>query len=250
MSEGPDHRGGTRKAFLHGVRTMVPVAFAIMPFAILLGVTAGDAGWSWWMVLAQSAFVLAGAAQLAMVRLLEDGTPVIIVILTAALINLRFAMYGAALRPWLAHVSMKGRALAAYALTDQAFAVGTGAFEDLPKANRYAFHMGAALTLPAAWIPVTTLAAALGSRLPSGWSFEFAVPLTFLALLAPALRPPAGRSATTMRAAWTAALVGGGVATAAWSLPYNLGLMVGALAGVAVGAVVGSRNRPAAEARP
>lgn len=212
---------------------MLPVALAMLPFAVLLGVTAADAGWSPWMVLAQSVLVLAGAAQLAMVALLAEDAHLVVVVLTVALINMRMAMYGAALRPWLAHVPVRGRALGAYVVTDQAFALATSAFPDLPERDRFPYYLGAAFTLPALWFVATTLAAALGTALPDDWSFEFALPLTFLALLVPALKS---------RPAWVAAGVGGGVATLAATLPFNLGLMLGALAGVTVGALVEVRR--------
>ncbi len=212
---------------------MLPITLAMLPFAILLGVTAADAGWTWWMVLLQSVFVVAGASQLAMVRLLDEGAPVLVIIATAGLINLRFAMYGAALRPSFAGAPRRLRALVAYMLTDQAFALGTRDMPGLPATHRWPYYLGAAFTLPVMWFSVTTLSAIVGQRLPAGWSFEFAVPLTFLALLVPALKT---------RAAWIAAAVAGLVATLAATMPYNAGLMVGALVGIAIGALAGVRK--------
>ncbi|HVL47112.1 MAG TPA: AzlC family ABC transporter permease [Candidatus Thermoplasmatota archaeon] len=215
------------RPFLAGVRAMLPVTFAMLPFAILLGVTAANLGWPWWRVLLQSVFIVAGAAQLAMVRLLDEGAPAIVVIATAALINLRFAMYGAALRPWFAGAPRRLRALVAYVLTDQAFAVGTRDMPALEAKDRWPFYLGSALTLPVMWFTVTTASAIVGARLPAAWPLEFAVPLTFLALLAPALRT---------RGAWIAAGAAGAIATAAAVLPYNVNLLLGALAGIGLGA--------------
>ena len=70
-----------------------------------------------------------------------------------------------------------------------------------------------------------------------GWlPLRFAVPLTFLALLVPAIRT---------RAHATAAVVGGSVATAGVGIPYNLGLLVGALLGVAAGSLVATKTQRA-----
>lgn len=223
----------TERPFWAGVRAMLPVAVAMLPFAILLGVTAAAMGWTWWMVLLQSVFVVAGAAQLAMVRLLDDGSPLVVVIATVALINLRFSMYGAALRPWFVGAPRKLRALVAYVLTDQAFAIGVRDMPDLAPETRWRYYLGSALTLPVMWFSVTTLSAIVGRRLPPDWPFEFAVPLTFLALLVPALKT---------RAAWIAAGVAGLVATLAGAFPYNAGLMVGALVGITVGALTEVRR--------
>ena len=68
----------------------------------------------------------------------------------------------------------------------------------------------------------------LGSAVPESWSLEFAIPLTFMALLVLAIRNKPGA---------VAAVVGGAIALAGVALPYNLGLPIGALAGVAAGMV-------------
>ena len=66
----------------------------------------------------------------------------------------------------------------------------------------------------------------LGARVPPSWSLEFALPLTFIALLAPILRD---------RPAVAAALAAGTVAVIGAGWPYKLGLVAAALAGIAVG---------------
>ena len=72
----------------------------------------------------------------------------------------------------------------------------------------------------------------LGGDIPDGVQLGFAVPLTFLALLLPALRD----RPTAAAAAGEAAVC---IATAA--LPNSLNLIVGAIAGVAVGVMVSRR---------
>ena len=58
----------------------------------------------------------------------------------------------------------------------------------------------------------------LGAHIPSSWSLDFAIPLTFLALLFPTIRnhPSA-----------IAAVCAGILALAGHKLPYNLGLFFG-----------------------
>ena len=65
--------------------------------------------------------------------------------------------------------------------------------------------------------------------MPESWSLDFAIPLVFLALLMPLLRN---------RPSLAAALTGGVVSVVAWSAPYRLGLIIGALAGVVAGVLV------------
>ncbi|MOA32819.1 hypothetical protein D3C78_1540680 [compost metagenome] len=66
----------------------------------------------------------------------------------------------------------------------------------------------------------------LGAGIPEDWSLGFAIPLSFLALLIPSLRSPATIGA---------ALTGGVLAVLAVDLPYNLGLLAGALGGIIAG---------------
>jgi predicted branched-subunit amino acid permease len=68
---------------------------------------------------------------------------------------------------------------------------------------------------------------------PESWSLDFTLPLTFIALVFPALRDRAGAAA---------ALSAGVVAVAAVGLPYRLGLLVAAAAGISIGLVVEARR--------
>jgi predicted branched-subunit amino acid permease len=71
----------------------------------------------------------------------------------------------------------------------------------------------------------------LGANVPPSWSLDFAIPLTFMALLVPTLRD---------NAAVIAALTGGAVATIAVGLPFNLGLVLAAISGIGAGLLVES----------
>ena len=74
----------------------------------------------------------------------------------------------------------------------------------------------------------------LGATIPASWSLDFAIPLVFLALLVPAIRD---------RPSAIAAAVGGLVALGANDVAYNLGLIIGAVSGIAAG-VVAERVAP------
>jgi len=201
---------------------MAPVMVGMTPFAFLLGLTAAGTNWTWWMVGIQSIAYIAGAAQLAAVQLLGDGAPLVVVVATVALINLRFLMYSAAVGPRYRGSPLAWRALVAYVLTDQAFAIDAAHGAPRVGRARLHFYLGAALTLVVMWLILTPIATLVAARRPTGLGLELAVPLTFLALLAPTLKS---------RPAWLAAAVAGAVATAGRSLPYNAGLMLGAVLG-------------------
>ena len=75
----------------------------------------------------------------------------------------------------------------------------------------------------------TALGIFLGAAIPKSWSLDFALPLTFIAMVVPVLKN---------QPAIAAALSAGVVALIAFSLPYKLGLLLAALVGIAVGTVL------------
>lgn len=215
-----------RRALLEGVRDVAPLVLGVLPFALVSGAAAVAVGLSLPQALGMAALVYAGAAQLAAVQLLGQGAPLLVVAMTAGIINLRFLMYGASIAPHFQHVPLRWKALVGYLLTDQAYALPITRFARGVTADKLAYYLGVAAPMWLTWQVGSLMGALLGARIPPAWSFDFAIPLMFLALL---------RAAIADRPALVAALVGGGVAVAAAGLPYNLGLMLGALAGIGAG---------------
>jgi len=233
-----------RASFAEGARIVAPVLVGVAPFGLVAGAAAVEVGLPVSGAVALSVVVFAGASQLAALELLETGAPMAVVVLTALVINLRLLMYSASLAPYLRDEGLSWRALEAYLLTDQAYALSVTRFagdanaDEKPESNergggkplsRRWFYLGAAVPLWVVW-QVCTLAGALGgARVPESIPLAFAVPLTFLALLVPAVED---------RPTFAAALVGGTLATLGAALPYNAGLLLGAVAGIVVGVVV------------
>ncbi len=219
-----------RRAFWLGVRDGLPFLIVIVPFGMLFGVLAGEAGWSMAQMLAMSVLVIAGASQFTALQLLDEHAPLIIAIVTALAVNLRLAMYSASLAPHLGAPPLWQRLLAAYALTDQTYGVSMNRATlgpPLTRPERMAHFFGGALPVCIPWYLATWLGAVLGDAIPPAFAIDFAVPVTFLALIGPGLR-------TLPQVA--AALVSVAVALALGGLPYNLWLLVAALAGMATGA--------------
>lgn len=219
-----------RDAFLAGVKSILPILLGVFPFGVIAGVAAIEAGLGPFQAVALSPIIFAGASQLATVDLLaRDAAPVVIV-LTALVINARFGMYSASLARWLHGIRPSTKALAAYLLTDQAFAVSVVHFErdqhDLGR--RTAYYFGAATPLWVTWQVSSVIGVVIGSGVPPEWSLDFAIPLVFMALLFPAVRDRGTR---------VAALVAGVAAVALVGLPLNLGLLAAASLGIAAGVV-------------
>jgi predicted branched-subunit amino acid permease len=214
-----------RADFQEGVRTVVPVLLGVIPFGLVTGAAAGAAGLTLAQAVGLSVVVFAGASQLAAIELLGAGSPLPVVVATILVVNLRMTMYSASIAPHFQSVTARLRALVAYVLTDQAYALSITRFRG-SLASKPAFYLGTAVPLWAVWQVCTVLGVVAGANVPAWLPLGFAVPLTFLALLVPAIE-----DAPTL----VAATVGGGVATLGASLPFELGLMVGATLGVVVG---------------
>lgn len=225
----------SKRGFLAGVSDVAPMLLGVAPFGMITGVTAAGVGVPATETLAMSALVFAGASQLAGLALLAQGAGFWVIVLTTFMINLRMAMYSASLAPWLERLRPSTRLGMAYLMTDQAYAFSVLRYpresEDFPRRD---YYLGVALPLWALWMAATATGVLLGTQVPASWQLDFAIPLTFLALLAPAVND---------RPSLAAALVGGSFALALEPLPYNLGLIVGAVAGIAAGTAAGVRGR-------
>jgi len=223
--------GSTRRdAFFAGVRSILPITLGVIPFGLIAGVVASEAGLGTLQSYSLSPIMFAGAAQLATAGLLaRDAAPVVIV-LTALVINARFAMYSASLAPSLRGIGPLRKALAAYLLTDQAFAVSIVHFDRDPGAldTRVAFYFGAAAPLWVIWQITSIIGVIIGAGVPPEWSLDFAIPLVFMALLVPAVSDRGTR---------VAAAAGGLAAVVLVALPLNLGLLAAAAVGIAAGII-------------
>ena len=224
-----------RTDFIAGARAIAPILLGIIPFALIAGVTAVNAGLSTVQAVAMSVIVFAGAAQLAAIDLIGRNASLVVIVLTAIIINLRFMMYSASISPYFREFNRPVKWFGAYVLTDQAYAVSVTEFREThsDERSRKWFYFGAAVTFWVTWQISALIGTVLGSSVPEGLSLEFAVPLTFMALLFPSLDDHPTE---------IAALVAGGVGILVASLPFNLGLMVAALAGIAVGVAVEVRQ--------
>ncbi|WP_371156700.1 AzlC family ABC transporter permease [Jannaschia sp. 2305UL9-9] len=224
-----------KSPFGKGVAHGLPFIVIMVPFGVLFGVLATEAGLSLAQVMAFSSLVIAGASQFTAVQLLTDGVPTAIVILSALAVNLRMAMYSAALTPHLGPAPLWQRCLIAYILVDQVYALAQSAYDERPTwtvADKAAYLGGVAVPVFPAWVGATLAGAVLGARIPESWSLDFVLPLAFLALVGPMLKS---------RAHVTAALVSvTGALVLSW-MPWNLGLIVAAILAMAAGAEVERR---------
>lgn len=220
----------TKTAYLQGLRDGAPFMLVAGPFALLFGVLATEAGLNLVEVMGFSLVVIAGAAQFTALQLLQDEAPTLLVIFSALAVNLRVAMYSAALTPYLGAAPFWQRAFASYLLVDQAYALSHGKYDAQPNMSvpaRMAYYFGACTLVMLVWFLMSYVGAVAGSRIPADIPLDFALPIAFLSMVGPMLR-----TFPHVVAAFVALLV----SLLAASLPYSLGLIVGGLAGMICGA--------------
>jgi predicted branched-subunit amino acid permease len=243
--------------FLSGVKAELPILLGVAPFGMIYGALAIGAGLPVGMAQAMSAIVFAGSAQFIAAQLIGGGAPALVLLLTTFIVNIRHMLYSASIAPYFRPLRPAWKWFLAYLLTDEAFAVAIihyqqtengvnhGDTEDTELDSvdshcppclhgeysgrldfRHWYFLGAGLALWTTWQTCTAIGILLGARVPASWSLDFALPLTFIALLAPILRD---------RPAIAAAVAAGAVGVICAGWPYKLGLVAAALAGIAVG---------------
>lgn len=222
-----------KSEFLEGIRTELPILVGVVPFGMIYGILALEAGLTELQAQAMSAIVFAGSAQFIMTQLFNVGTPTLIIVATAVLVNLRHALYSASIVPYIQHLPRRWRWSLAYLLTDEAYAVSITHYnQDSPLKYKHWFFLGSGLALWTTWQTSTALGILVGAQIPESWSLDFFIALSFIALVVPTLKD---------RADIAAALTAGVTAVLAFFLPLKLGLVAAALVGIAAGVLVEKR---------
>ena len=224
------------KQFWAGARSEIPLLIGGIPFGWIYGALALNAGLTPAEAQMMSSIVFAGSAQFITAQLVQEATPGFVIVLTIAVVNLRHMLYSASMAPYIASLPMRWKVILSYLLTDEAYAPTILHYERngvTPYAHW--FWLGAGCALWIEWQISTAVGVFLGAAIPESWLLDFALPLTFIAMLVPVLRD---------RPEIAAALSAGLVALVTFSLPYKLGLILAALVGILVGTLLERRKSP------
>ena len=222
----------TKSAFWRGVRDGGPFLLVIIPFGTLFGVVATEAGLSLAETIGMTALIIAGAAQFTAVQLMTENAPVFLVIAAALAVNLRMAMYSAALAPHLGAAPFWQRALIAHLNFDQTFAASMAEYDrnaSMPLAQKVAYFFGTVVPVAPPWIFFSWLGAVAGASIPAEFGLDFALPIAFIAMIAPMLKTLAH-----VAAALTSVVV---ALLLAW-MPSGFGLLIAGALAMVVGAAV------------
>jgi 4-azaleucine resistance transporter AzlC len=188
---GARRHGQTVTALGQGARAAVPIVLGYLSIGFAAGVVQRSAGLSVAEVMLMSLLLYAGSAQFVVASLIVAAgpgpLPVLAVVGTVFLVNLRHMLLSAALAPYFSRIPAWKNGLLGLQLTDETFVV---AWSELlrgraPEEGRAAWMAGLNLSAYLSWA-----AANLAGALASGYvgdtralGFDFALPAMFGALL-------------------------------------------------------------------
>jgi 4-azaleucine resistance transporter AzlC len=175
--------GNWRDDFLIGAWQMAPLLLAGIPFALIMGTTAAAKGLSPAETGLMSGFVFAGSAQFIAAGLWTHPIPVLVVITTTWMVNLRHLMMSAAIGPQMGRFNRRQSYFALFFLADEIWAVAlrraaTGILTP-------AYYLGLCLPFWVSWVFWSTMGNFLGSTIadPSRYGFDYAFVAVFLVIL-------------------------------------------------------------------
>ena len=223
-----------RRDIAAGARAMVPWLAGVVPFGLVIGLSAARAdvptlaGWL------TGPLIYSGSAQVATIGMLDAGAAPVVVVTAALIINIRLIFYSATMARHWRGTPWWWRLVAAYLLVDPSVAVGLNGYRRLSPGRAHAHFLGGAVLLWVCWLAAIGVGATVAAGLPAWLHLEFVMPLFLIGETVPKLANPAQR-----RAIFAAATV----ALLALSAPLQLGIALAIAAGITAGATTRPDDR-------
>jgi 4-azaleucine resistance transporter AzlC len=172
----------------------------VAPFGMVYAVSALAAGLSFVETLGMSLIVFAGASQFTAVGLFASGAHPLSIIAATAIINARHLLLAASTAAYIRRAPAWLRAVVAFQLTDETYAVGVQRFARQGGDAWYQF--GSNVSLYVVWAASTITGALLGALIPNpgALGLDLIFPLTFIAFTMPMMRDRINRSVIAVAA--------------------------------------------------
>lgn len=174
---------GARRGFQH----CLPLGLSVFAYGLVFGILAVQAGLSPTQAGAMSLIVFAGASQLMVLEFWGPELPILGIVLTTCIVNLRHVLMGAALRDWLVGLSPWKAYGSVFFMTDESWALS---MREMGSGGRdAAFLLGSGLCIYLFWFSATLLGATSGFFFgvaltnPEVWGLDFAFTAVFISLL-------------------------------------------------------------------
>ena len=227
----PENPPTPSSEFWAGARDTIPVIVGAIPFGIIFGALAVNAGLSVAATLGMSLLVFAGSSQFVAAGLVTQGAGILVIVVTTFVVNLRHALYSASLGPYLSKLSQRWLMPLGFWLTDETYAVVIQRYaRDDGSPHKHWYHLGSSVAMYLNWQLCTVIGIVAGTQLQgmADWGLEFAMVVTFIGIVIPLLKnvPMV-----------LCAVVAGAVSFLLRDWPNQVGLMLGALAGIGIAMV-------------
>ena len=218
-----------RQEFFAGIKDILPLQFGIIPFGTAFGVLGVDAGLTSWQTFFMSSLLFAGTSQIIFAQLVSIATPVPIILSSVAALNARHLLYSASISAYLRYLPLRWKIPLAYLLTDEAFATSIIRYQQKPANDVMHYHLlGSGLTLWSVWQLSTAIGVLAGHAIPDSLSLGFVIPLIFLAIILPLIKSKVEIATLIVSTACVFLFA---------HLPYNLWLLIAAIAGIIAGVI-------------
>lgn len=216
-----------RQEFIQGIKDGLPLQLGIFPFGAVFGVLGVESGLTPYETFFMSSLLFAGTSQIIFAQLVALATPFFILLSSVAALNARHLLYSASVSEYLRDKPLRWRILLAYLLTDEAYAVSILRYRQKPHSEMMHYHLfGSGLLLWSVW-QVSTLAGILaGNAIPDEMALGFVIPLIFMAITLPLIKSRVEIATVGTSTCCVFAFA---------HLPYNLWLLIAAIAGIAAG---------------
>lgn len=171
-----------------GIIDMTPFCLATLPWGILAGSMAVQAGLPLWQCVGLSAWVFAGAAQLVTLGLVMSGASVATIVITVFFITSQHIIYGLTLRETVSRLALRYRLVFGFLLTDELFALSGGQQAQRPRSPVYLFAAGIFFYL--SWVAFSLMGIVLATRIPNldAYHLDFSIIATFITIVVPMIR--------------------------------------------------------------
>ncbi len=224
----------SRAALIDGARDIAGLVPGVAVFGLSFGALIRARGIDPIAGATSSLIVGAGAGQTAAVEVVVAGGTVAIAVLSALIVNARFALYSAALAPMFGRFSRPWRWGLAYLISDQTVGLyGRGQERWTTPALQQFYILGITAPMRTAWVGGTAAGILLGPVVPGAWQIGVIVPLMFIALAIPGIRG---------LPELVAAVTGVVAVVALKDLPLGLNIVAAALLGMTAGLLVRTRG--------
>lgn len=153
-------RFGVRRGFI----AAQPLAVGVFVYGVTFGLLALGSGMSVVDALLMSATVYSATAQVAALSTLAQDASILVCVSTVVLLNARYLLYGAALRPWLGRASPASAYGSLYLLGDANWLLSMRAHEAGEDDAGFVLGSGLATFMP--WLAGTLLGGLVGHWIP------------------------------------------------------------------------------------